>query len=153
MAGLETRKGRASSPTVASPRASRLRMARRVGSASAPKVRSSVLLLVTIWLPDITPGAVHCQRGGEPEKAPPRKAETILLRQVLEAYKGPFEAPGGPIHVSRRLLKVPAVNALAPTQSERLFQIAQLAAFLVFAALGAASLVRFRLPKTEERIS
>jgi hypothetical protein len=36
-------KGSASSPTVAGPRASRTRMARRVGSASARKVRSSGL--------------------------------------------------------------------------------------------------------------
>ena len=40
MAGRETSKGAASSPTVASPRASVLRIARRVGSASAAKMAS-----------------------------------------------------------------------------------------------------------------
>ncbi len=41
MAGCETRNGAASSATVASPLVSRARMARRVGSASAPNTALS----------------------------------------------------------------------------------------------------------------
>ena len=41
-------------------------------------------------------------------------------------------------------LKVPALNALAPTQTEPPFAIAQLVVLTVFAALGVAAVKRFR---------
>lgn len=46
--------------------------------------------------------------------------------------------------VVQLFLKVPALNALAPTQTEPPFQITQLAVFVVFAALAAAAVVRIR---------
>ncbi len=70
-----------------------------------------------------------------------------VVASVLSLYLNVF------VLVVQLFLKVPALSALAPTQSEPPFQLAQIAAFLVFAGLGAASLVRFRLPKTEERMS
>ena len=40
--------------------------------------------------------------------------------------------------------RVPALNALAPTQSEPPFQIAQLGALVLFVALGIVAVIRFR---------
>jgi hypothetical protein len=40
--------------------------------------------------------------------------------------------------------RVPPLNALAPTQTEPPFQIAQLAALVLFAALGIVAVMRFR---------
>ena len=55
-AGSEISKGAARSPTLASPVASRARIARRVGSPSAEKTASSSCeIYLTIWL-NITPG-------------------------------------------------------------------------------------------------
>jgi hypothetical protein len=45
-------------------------------------------------------------------------------------------------------LKVPALNALAPTQTEPPFAIAQLVVLIAFAGLGTAAVKRFRLPLT-----
>jgi hypothetical protein len=47
--------------------------------------------------------------------------------------------------VVQLFLKVPALNALAPTQSEPPFAIAQLMVLVVFAALGVAAVKRFRM--------
>ena len=46
--------------------------------------------------------------------------------------------------VVQLFLKVPALNALAPTQSEPPFAVAQLIVLVVFAALGVAAVKRFR---------
>jgi len=50
--------------------------------------------------------------------------------------------------VVQLFLKVPALNALAPTQTEPPFAIAQLVVLVAFAGLGAAAVKRFRLPLT-----
>jgi hypothetical protein len=42
--------------------------------------------------------------------------------------------------------KVPALNALAPTQSEPPFQLTQLATLAAFVALGVVAVLRFRVP-------
>jgi hypothetical protein len=47
--------------------------------------------------------------------------------------------------IVQALLKVPALNAAAPTQSEPPFFIAELTALVLFAALGVVATMRFRL--------
>jgi hypothetical protein len=47
--------------------------------------------------------------------------------------------------VVQLFLKVPALNALAPTQSEPPFAVAQTIVLLIFAALGVAAVKRFRM--------
>jgi len=44
--------------------------------------------------------------------------------------------------------KVPALKALAPTQSEPPFQVTQLAALIVFAVLGFRAAMKYQAPKT-----
>jgi hypothetical protein len=46
--------------------------------------------------------------------------------------------------VVQLFLKVPALNALAPTQSEPPFAVAQLAVLVAFVGLGIAAVKRFR---------
>jgi hypothetical protein len=46
--------------------------------------------------------------------------------------------------VAQLFQKVPALNALAPTQSEPPFRIAQLAVLIIFVVIGILSAVRFR---------
>jgi hypothetical protein len=46
--------------------------------------------------------------------------------------------------VAQLFQKVPALNALAPTQSEPPFKIAQLAVLIIFVVIGILSAVRFR---------
>jgi len=46
--------------------------------------------------------------------------------------------------IVQAFMKVPALNAAAPTQSEPPFLVAQLIALVVFAALGVMAAVRFR---------
>lgn len=70
----------------------------------------------------------------------------FVIGAVLSLYLNVF------VLVVQLFLKVPALNALAPTQSEPPFQLTQLAALAVFAALGAAAVVRFRVPANEERM-
>jgi hypothetical protein len=48
--------------------------------------------------------------------------------------------------VVQLFLKVPALNALAPTQSEPPFAIAQLVVLIAFIVLGIATVKRFRRP-------
>lgn len=71
----------------------------------------------------------------------------FVIGAVLSLYLNVF------VLVVQLFLKVPALNALAPTQSEPPFQLTQLVALAVFAALGAAAVVRFRVPANEERMS
>ena len=70
----------------------------------------------------------------------------FVIGAVLSLYLNVF------VLVVQLFLKVPALNALAPTQSEPPFQLTQLAALAVFVALGAAAAVRFRVPANEERM-
>jgi hypothetical protein len=66
---------------------------------------------------------------------------------VLSLYLNVF------VLVVQLFLKVPALNALAPTQSETPFQLTQLVVLALFAALGATAVVRFRGPTTKEGMS
>ena len=49
--------------------------------------------------------------------------------------------------ITQSFLRVPALRAMAPTQSEPPFQIAQLLALVIFGAIGAAVVARFRIAK------
>ena len=55
--------------------------------------------------------------------------------------------------VVQLFLKVPALNALAPTQSEPPFAIAQLLVLVGFVALGVVAVKRFRLPLVSRSIA
>jgi hypothetical protein len=55
---------------------------------------------------------------------------TYAIAAVIAVYFNVF------VLVVQLFRRVPALNALAPTQSEPPFQIAQLAALLIFAAIG-----------------
>ena len=54
--------------------------------------------------------------------------------------------------VVQLFLNVPALNALAPTQSEPPFAVAQLVVLVVFAGLGVAAVKRFRVGTAPERL-
>ncbi len=76
--GSDMSKGAASSPTVASPRARRLRMARRVGSASAVKAASSRSSVVVVTVLHLTSELVSCQ---------------VKYRRALPCYPSSRRAP------------------------------------------------------------
>jgi magnesium-transporting ATPase (P-type) len=61
-----------------------------------------------------------------------------VVGSVLSLYLNVF------VLVVQLFLKVPALHALAPTQTEPPFQIAQLVVLAVFVILGVASAMRFR---------
>jgi hypothetical protein len=63
---------------------------------------------------------------------------TYVVTAVLALYLNVF------VLVVQMFLKVPALTALAPTQSEPPFAIAQGGVLLIFLALGFVALVRFR---------
>jgi hypothetical protein len=63
---------------------------------------------------------------------------TYVISSVLALYLNFF------VLIVQLFLKVPALNALAPTQSEPPFQIAQLAALLLFLGLGVRATIKFR---------
>src|SRR5258706_10339944 len=61
-----------------------------------------------------------------------------VISAVMALYLNAF------VGVVQALVKVPALNALAPTQSEPPFAVAQGLVLLVFAALGSVAAIRFR---------
>jgi hypothetical protein len=65
-----------------------------------------------------------------------------VVTAVVALYLNAF------VFVFQAFLKVPALKALAPTQSEPPFQIAQLATLALFLALGAAATFRFGRDQT-----
>lgn len=67
--------------------------------------------------------------------------ETYVLGSVVALYFNMF------VLVAQLFLKVPALRALAPTQSEPLFAVAQLLLFAVFVALGVVAFRRNRIHK------
>lgn len=67
---------------------------------------------------------------------------TYVVTAVAALYLNVF------VLVVQLFLKVPALNALAPTQTEPPFAMAQLIVLVAFAALGVAAVKRFRLPLT-----
>jgi hypothetical protein len=69
----------------------------------------------------------------------------FVVGAVLSLYLNVF------VLVVQLFLKVPALNALAPTQSESPFQLTQLVFLLLFVVLGVVAVMRFRLPATEGR--
>jgi hypothetical protein len=84
----------------------------------------------------------------------------VLAAAIYSRYVGLMEGRWRPIYVVTAVvalylnvfvlvvqlfLNVPALNALAPTQSEPPFAIAQTIVLLVFAALGVAAVKRFRM--------
>jgi hypothetical protein len=54
--------------------------------------------------------------------------------------------------IVQAFLKVPALNAAAPTQSEPPFLVAQLIALVLFAGLGVVATVRFRNEPSSRRV-
>ena len=68
-----------------------------------------------------------------------RWRQVYVVAAVVALYLNVF------VLVVQLFLKVPALNALAPTQSEPPFAIAQLVVLVVFAALGFAAITRFRM--------
>ncbi len=53
--------------------------------------------------------------------------------------------------IVQAFLKVKTLNALAPTQIEMPFKMAQLVALVIFIVMGAFAVVRFRVPPTPDR--
>jgi uncharacterized membrane protein len=53
--------------------------------------------------------------------------------------------------IVQTFMKVPALNAAAPTQSEPPFQIAQLINLVIFVALGVVATMRFRRESASQR--
>jgi hypothetical protein len=85
----------------------------------------------------------------------------VLAPAIYARYKGHLLGVWRPIYVVtavialylnffvlivQSFLKVPALKALAPTQSEAPFKIAQLVALAAFLVLGAFAVIRFREP-------
>jgi hypothetical protein len=73
---------------------------------------------------------------------------TYVVSAVVALYFNAF------VLVVQSFLKIPALHALAPTQSEPPFAIAQLAVLVLFAAAGVTAFVRsnqWRLPTTPTR--
>lgn len=68
---------------------------------------------------------------------------TYVVNAVLVLYVNVF------ILILQAFQKVPALNALAPTQTEAPFQIAQLAALVLIIALGIVSFKNFRLKELD----
>jgi hypothetical protein len=68
-----------------------------------------------------------------------RWRSTYVVTAVVALYLNVF------VLVVQLFLKVPALSALAPTQSEPPFTVAQLIVLVVFAALAVAAVKRFRL--------
>jgi hypothetical protein len=62
-----------------------------------------------------------------------------VISSVLALYLNFF------VLIVQLFLKVPALNALAPTQSEPPFQIAQIAALLLFVGLGIRATMKFHV--------
>jgi hypothetical protein len=63
---------------------------------------------------------------------------TYAITSVIALYLNVF------VLVVQLFLKVPALNALAPTQSEPPFKIAQLAVLVLFVVIGIFGAIRFR---------
>ncbi len=63
------------------------------------------------------------------------------MTAVLALYLNVF------VLVVQLFMKVPALKALAPAQSEPLFKATQLVVLAAFVGLGVAAVLRFRAPK------
>src|SRR5207244_11958687 len=90
IAGWLMANGCASSATDASPEASRARIARRVGSASAANVASRPRWFITIWL------YIKCAARRQPPPDPSLdRSPTLALRAVLGGYGAAVRPPPG----------------------------------------------------------
>ncbi len=63
---------------------------------------------------------------------------TYVITAVIALYFNFF------VLIVQLFLKVPALKAMAPTQTETPFKVAQLAALVFFVAVGVAAAIRFR---------
>ena len=63
---------------------------------------------------------------------------SYVITSVMALYLNVF------VLIVQLFLKVPALNAIAPTQSEPPFQITQLAALILFVVLGVRAAMKFR---------
>jgi hypothetical protein len=64
--------------------------------------------------------------------------KVYVITVVMALYLDVFVA------IVQAFLKVPALNALAPTQSEPPFKLTQLVALALFTALGVVAMIKFR---------
>jgi hypothetical protein len=64
--------------------------------------------------------------------------KTYVVGAVMALYLNVF------VGIVQAFLKIPALHALAPTQAEAPFKLAQLVALVAFVALGVAAAQRFR---------
>jgi hypothetical protein len=67
-----------------------------------------------------------------------------VLAAVLALYLNVF------VLVVQLFLKLPALNVLAPTESEPPFQLTQLVVLALFVALGIGAVIRFDVPRVSE---
>ncbi|SRR5258706_15816128 len=65
--------------------------------------------------------------------------KTYVISTVIALYFNVF------VLIFQSFLKIPALNALAPTQTEPPFKIAQLAALVLFVVLGVSAFKKFRV--------
>ena len=63
---------------------------------------------------------------------------TYVITAVIALYLNVF------VFIVQLFRKVPALKALAPTQSEEPFKVAQLVALVIFAVLASSAAIRFR---------
>jgi len=66
---------------------------------------------------------------------------TYVVTAVIGLYLNVF------VLIVQAFLKVPALHALAPTQTEPPFKMAQLAMFVLFIVMGAVSVKKFHVPE------
>jgi hypothetical protein len=67
--------------------------------------------------------------------------KTYVISAVLALYLNVF------VFVVQAFLKIPALKAIAPTQNDPPFQLAQLVVLVAFIALGALAVIRFRIER------
>lgn len=63
---------------------------------------------------------------------------TYVITAVIALYLNVF------VLIAQAFLKIPALQAIAPTQSDPAFKLTQLANLLIFMALGTFAAIRFR---------
>lgn len=69
--------------------------------------------------------------------------KVYVITAVLALYLNVFVA------IVQAFLKIPALRALAPTQTEPIFKAAQLLAFALFVVLGIAAAMKFKIQPTQ----
>lgn len=71
-------------------------------------------------------------------------ARVYAVAAVIAEYLNVF------VLIAQLFMKVPALKALAPTQSELPFKLAQLLAFVIFASVAVVSAIRYRAAQSDK---